>query len=397
LGRVTGDGMVVARYRGEEVVRVPAQSVAGGAPAYEPEGRKPDYIKELVSFDPRQLPVPEDHNRVLLELLSDPDIASKEWVWRRYDYMVRTSTVAGPGGDAAVIRLRENGKGLAVTVDGNGRYCYLDPYLGGMLAVAEATRNLSCCGAEPIGITDCLNFGNPEKPEIFWQFRRCVEGMSKACEVLEAPVVGGNVSFYNEVEGKAIYPTPVVGAVGLLEDYRTFGRSEFSETGDLIFLVGANDLSLGGSQYLKKLHGRVAGRLAGIELAFEKALQETLRELVTGGMLSSAHDLAEGGLAVALAECVIAGEVGAEIDLPGKQELLLALYGEGPSRVLISLPPANADQVSEICRLAGLPVVQLGIVGGDALIIRRSGDIILGLGHSEMKKTYGEVFSCLMK
>ena len=397
LGRVTGDGMVVARYRGEEVVRVPAQSVAGGAPAYEPEGRKPDYIKELVSFDPRRLPVPEDHNRVLLDLLSDPDIASKEWVWRRYDYMVRTSTVAGPGGDAAVIRLRENGKGLAVTVDGNGRYCYLDPYLGGMLAVAEATRNISCCGAEPIGITDCLNFGNPEKPEIFWQFRRCVEGMAKACKILEAPVVGGNVSFYNEVEGKAIYPTPVVGAVGLLEDYHTFGRSEFGETGDLIFLVGANDLSLGGSQYLKKLHGLIAGRLAGIELEFEKALQETLRELVTGGMLSSAHDLAEGGLAVALAECAIAGGVGAEIDLPGKQELLLALYGEGPSRVLISLPPENSEQVSEICKLAGLPMVQLGIVGGDALIIKRSGDIIIKLGHSEMKKTYEEVFSCLMK
>jgi phosphoribosylformylglycinamidine synthase subunit PurL len=205
------------------------------------------------------------------------------------------------------------------------------------------------------------------------------------------------VSFYNEVEGKAIYPTPVVGAVGLLEDYRTFGRSEFGETGDLIFMVGASELSLGGSQYLKKLYGRVAGRLAGIELEFEKALQETLRELVTGGMLSSAHDLAEGGLAVALAECVISGGIGAEVDLPGKQELLLALYGEGPSRVLISLPPANVTQVGEICMTAGLPMVKLGTVGGDALIIKRSGDIIIQLGHSEMKKAYGEVFSCLMK
>jgi phosphoribosylformylglycinamidine synthase len=214
---------------------------------------------------------------------------------------------------------------------------------------------------------------------------------------LEVPVVGGNVSFYNEVEGRAIYPTPVVGAVGLLEDYRTFGRSEFSEEGDLICLVGAGDVSLGGSQYLKKLHDRVAGRLAGLELEFELALQETLRELVTGGMLSSAHDLAEGGLAVALAESVMAGGIGAEIDLPGKQELLHALYGEGPSRVLISLPPANLEQVSEICKTAGLPMLKLGTVGGDALIIERSGDIIIKLGLPEMKKAYGEVFSCLMK
>ncbi|MBW6464624.1 MAG: phosphoribosylformylglycinamidine synthase subunit PurL [Firmicutes bacterium] len=397
LGRVTADGMVTARYKGEEVVRVPAQSVAGGSPVYEPEAKVPEYYSRLSEFDPLKLPEPDNYGEVLLKLLSAPDIASKEWVWRRYDYMVRTSTVQGPGGDSAVIRLRETGKALAMNVDGNGRHCYLDPYLGGMLVVAEATRNLSCSGALPVGITDCLNFGNPEKPEIFWQFRRCVEGMAEACRVLEVPVVGGNVSFYNEVEGEAIYPTPVVGAVGLLEDYRQQGRSYFSGEGDVICLIGSGELSLGGSQYLKTIHEKTAGKPAGIDLQLEKVLQSFLRSLISKKLINSAHDLSDGGLAVAVAESCLAGNCGAEIKLAAGNVPVNELFGEGPSRVLISVPATLFGEVESYCNEMELPLKRLGITGGEVLIIRSGGDIILKLALSDINRAYEEVFSCIME
>ncbi len=397
LGRVTGDGMVVAKYRGEEVVRVPAASVAGGSPLYEPEAKEPEYYARLSRFDPSSLLVSDDYGDILLKLLSAPDIASKEWVWRRYDYMVRTCTVQGPGGDSAVIRLRETGKGLAMTVDGNGRYCYLDPYLGGMLAVAEATRNLSCTGAEPVGITDCLNFGNPEKPGIFWQFRRCVEGMAEACRVLEAPVVGGNVSFYNEVEGEAIYPTPVVGAVGLLEDYKKQGAAFFSSEEDIICLLGSDQISLGGSQYLKTMHSKTAGKPANIDLLFEKRLQVMLRRLISENLINSAHDLSDGGLAVALAECCMPGNYGAEIELELQKDPVNELFGEGPSRVLLSVSANLYGEVENLCSEAALPLQKLGKTGGQALIINSGDDIIIKLTLSEMSKAYKEVFTCIME
>jgi len=396
LGRVTKGRLVRIFYRGEIVAEVPAESVAGGAPAYEPEGREPDYYRELSSFDPLSLPPLKDPGRVLLNLLSSPDIASKEWVWQQYDYMVRTCTLQGPGGDAAVIRLRESGKALAVAVDGSGRLTYLDPYLGGMLAVAEATRNVSCCGAEPIGITDCLNFGNPEKPAAFWQFRRAVEGMAEACRVLEVPVVGGNVSFYNEVEDEAIYPTPVVGAVGLLEDAGRHCGPGFKEEGDAICLLGPEEVSLGGSQLLKVVHGRVAGKPAGIDLGMEKKVQAFLRRLVARGLVSSVHDLSEGGLAVSLAESCMAGGRGAVIELPLSTDPDLALFGEGPSRAILSLPEKNRDQVIEMAEEAGVELRVIGRVGGDALDICCGGGRFLKLRLDEMKKAFEEVFSWMM-
>jgi phosphoribosylformylglycinamidine synthase subunit PurL len=397
LGTVTDDGQVVARFREEEVVRVPASSVSGGAPAYEPPAREPDYVKQLANLNPLDLPAITEFNKVLISLLSAPDIASKEWVWRRYDYMVRTCTVQGPGGDAAVIRHRESGKALAMAVDGNGRHVYLNPYLGGMLAVAEATRNVSCVGAEPIGITDCLNFGNPEKPEIYWQFSQAVAGMTEACRVLEVPVVGGNVSFYNEVEGEAIYPTPVVGAVGLLDQYAKQVKAAFIQEGDLIFLLGVKEVSLGGSQFLKTVQGQLYGELAALDLIVEKKLQDLVRYLISKELLQSAHDLADGGLAVALAESCLAGGIGAEIQLKVATRTELDLFGEGPSRILISAKPDHGDQIKTFAAEAAIPVEEIGFVQGDLLKITCGGMQVIELKITQMEKAYREVFSWIME
>ncbi len=397
LGRVTDNGMVVICHQSEEIVRVPADSVAGGAPAYEPESKEPDYIKELARFDPCSLPPIIDYNGTLLKLLASADLASKEWVWRRYDYMVRTSTIQGPGGDAAVIRLRETDKALAMTVDGNGRHTYLDPYKGGMLAVAEATRNLSCSGAEPIGITDCLNFGNPEKPEIFWQFRQAVEGIAEACRILEVPVVGGNVSFYNEVEGTAIYPTPVIGAVGLLEKGEQQCTSAFRKEGDLVCLLGPQRVALGGSQLLKSCYNKVAGSLAEIDLEMEKRMQALLRQLIRKGLISSAHDLSDGGLAIALAESCISGGLGAKLELAVSSCPARELFGEGPSRVLLSLNKNNIGQALKMAAQSAVPLIELGMVSGDVLKICSGGDLIINLDMPIMKDAFEEVFTWIMQ
>ena len=396
IGKVTSGEMVTARYKDEIVASVPAASVAGGAPAYNPESREPTYFRELANYDPLNMPLPEDYGEVLLKLLAAPDIASKEWVWRRYDYMVRTSTVQGPGGDSAVIRLRETGQALAMTVDGNGRHTYLDPYRGGMMAVAEATRNLSCSGAEPIGITDCLNFGDPEKPEIYWQFKHAVEGMAEACRVLNVPVVGGNVSFYNEVQGEAIYPTPVVGAVGLLKDPARQCTPVLRREGDHLFLLGPQEVSLGGSQYLKSWCGKVSGSLAEVDLEAERDVQKLLRDLIGAGLIQSAHDLSDGGLAVALAESCLSGNIGAQVNLAPSDYLPLALFGEGPSRVLVSAAPEDADRVSSMAMEAKVEHSKIGFVEGDALIISHCDDIILKLEVTAFKTAYEEVFSCIM-
>jgi phosphoribosylformylglycinamidine synthase subunit PurL len=317
-------------------------------------------------------------------------------VWRRYDYMVRTSTVQGPGGDASVIRIRENNKALALAVDGNGRQVYLDPYMGGMLAVAEATRNISCCGAEPLGITDCLNFGNPEKAEIYWQFYNAVSGMAEACKILDTPVVGGNVSFYNEVEGEAIYPTPVVGAVGLLENYEDQGQIAFRHSGDLICLLGAEAVSLGGSQFLKTVHGLVKGPLAKIDLTLEKRLQQLVRKLISTVVIESAHDLADGGLAISLAECSIAGALGAVVRLPALERPETALFGEGPSRILVSINPINVETVKKEAAAAAVPLQELGQVRGESLCISCGDDLLVELDVKKVKQVYEEAFQWIM-
>ncbi|HLB12517.1 MAG TPA: phosphoribosylformylglycinamidine synthase subunit PurL, partial [Dehalococcoidia bacterium] len=317
VGEVTEDGLVVIRDGEEVVARAPASTIAEN-PVYHRESRRPAYLDELQAMDLAGLPEPADYGRVLLKLLASPNIASKEYVYRQYDHQVLTNTLVVPGaGDAAVLRVKGTSKAIALTTDGNSRYCYLDPYAGGAIAVAEAARNLVCTGAQPLAITNCLNFGNPEKPEIFYGMEQCVKGMADACQVLDTPVVSGNVSLYNETEGEPIYPTPVVGMVGLLDDADRRCTASFKEEGDMVVLLSAGDADsgLGGSEYLWLEHGLIAGR-PSIDLEAEKRVQGYCIKAIRSRIIKSAHDCSEGGLAVALAECSILGGVGFQGRLP---------------------------------------------------------------------------------
>jgi phosphoribosylformylglycinamidine synthase len=341
-------------------------------------------LPELHRFDAATLPEPDDLGAALLRLLARPTIASKEWVYRQYDHMVRLVGAVRPGGDAAVVRIavgdeRHARKGIALSVAANGRWCFLDPHLGAMHAVAECARNIACVGGEPLAITDCLNFGNPEKPEIMWQFAECVRGIGDACRAFGTPVVSGNVSLYNETEGQGIFPTPTVGMVGLVEPVEKTCQSAFRSAGDVVALVGSIQGEVGGSEYLAAEFGKEAGRPPPLDLAREKAVQETVRRAVREGLLSSAHDCSDGGLAVALAECCMMHDapagtspafIGAAVRIPFPTRKDFVLFGEDASRILVSLPNANARRFLDIAQECGAPVIRLGVVGGERLEIQ---------------------------
>ncbi|OUM85978.1 phosphoribosylformylglycinamidine synthase subunit PurL, partial [Parageobacillus thermoglucosidasius] len=301
IGKVTDDKMLRLYFRGEVVAEIPVDALAKDAPVYFKPSKEPAYYREFQAMEP-YIPVVTNYEETLLALLAQPTIASKEWVYQQYDYMVRTNTVVAPGSDAAVVRIRGTNKALAMTTDCNSRYIYLDPETGGKIAVAEAARNVVCSGAKPLAITDCLNFGNPEKPEIFWQLEKAVDGMSAACRALGTPVISGNVSLYNETNGEAIYPTPVVGMVGLVEDIRHITTQAFQQAGDLIYVIGEAKQEFGGSELQKLLEGRIFGKAPAIDLATEAKRQRELLAAIQAGVVASAHDIAEGGFAVALAE-----------------------------------------------------------------------------------------------
>jgi phosphoribosylformylglycinamidine synthase len=347
-------------------------------------------VRALRERDLAALPLPEDLGATLLALLGAPNIASKRAVYRRYDQTVQTNTVQAPGGDAAVLRLKGTGgpgpeRAMAVATDGNGRYCYLDPRMGGRIAVAEAARNVSCTGATPLAATDCLNFGNPEKPAVYYQLQQAVEGMVEACTALGAPVVSGNVSLYNESGGEPIYPTPVVGVLGLLADVRRSCPSRFQEAGDVIALLGDTFDELGASEYLEQVHGLVAGRVPHLDLEREAAVQRLVRAAADAGLLRSAHDCSDGGLAVALVESCSgpfglpaddaagAGPViGADATVPESWSGLrpdAALFGESQSRILVSLAPEVWDALVALAGEHGVPLHRLGRTGGERVRI----------------------------
>ena len=400
IGRVAGDGMVTVKHHGETVARVPAKSVAEGAPVYEPAFCEPEYYGRLAAFDPLELPQVDNLNEALLKVLGSPDVAGRAWIQSgrgevNDDVSIEGDLPAGTGGGGAALLPLPHGRALAMAVAGNGRLVYLDPYRGAIFAVCEAARLLACAGAEPLGITDGLNFGNPEKPEVYWQFKQAVEGIADACRALSLPVVGGNVSFYNEVEGEAIYPTPVIGAVGLQENAAKSCSPGFSRDGDLIYLLGASSISLGGSQYLKSCRGRVAGALPQIDLELERRLQELLRRIIGEGLPGCARDISGGGLAVALAECCLLGGRGAAVALPAADRPELTLFGEGPSRVAITVKPGSSQRLESLAREAAVPAVQLGQTGGDRLRIAVGGQELVDLTVARMWKVYREAIPCL--
>ena len=378
VGRVTEDGMLRVRDQGRVVAEIPARALAEDGPRYERPFSPPAYQEYLQSINMDVLPDVKDATGVLLSLLESPTIANKRWIYEQYDHMVRTNTVVRPGSDAAVIRIKGTNRALAMTADGNGRYCVLHPYLGGSIAVAEAARNLVCSGAEPIGLTDCLNFGNPERPDVMWQFVLAVEGIADACRELTIPVVSGNVSFYNETNGLSIYPTPILGMVGLIDSAERVMTQWFKTAGDVVILFGESREDLGGTEYLRAVHHREQGSPPYLNLEREKAVQACVLSLIREGLLESAHDCSDGGLAVALAESALSHPVrpvGAvvRLDLRGLRRDAL-LFGESQSRVVVSVKPGQAERVLDIARRSGVPAATIGTVGGERLTIDVQGD-----------------------
>ena len=376
IGEVTDSQRIKVMENGKTAVDLPIKPITKEAPLYRRPNKKPIYLRKVNKPRLSSLPIPNDMNAVLLKLISSPNLSNKRWICEQYDHMVRTNTIVAPGSDAAVIRVKGTDKALALTSNCNSRYCYLDPYVGSMIAVAESARNLACSGAKPLAITDCLNFGNPEKPEIMWQFKRSVEGMAEAARRLGTPVVSGNVSFYNETENKAIYPTPTVAMVGLIENLRKHITQWFKKEGDIIVLLGETKEELGGSEYLKLIHELVSGPPPYIDLEAEASLTNTLLEASEMGIINSAHDLSEGGLAVAIAESCFTpnGPVGVKINPSyGRIREDAFLFGESQSRVIVSLDRKNIRILENIASKFGVPMEVIGKVAGNSLNI---GDLI---------------------
>ena len=373
VGKVTGSGILRVLDQGKVVAEIPAKSLADDGPRYERPYSPAGYQDMLTNLNYDVLPDVKDANAALLALLESPTIASKRWVYEQYDHMVRTNTMVRPGSDAAVVRIKGTNKAVAMTVDCNSRYCLLNPYEGARLAVAEAARNLACSGAEPIGLTDCLNFGNPERPDIMWQFVMAIEGMKDACEHFKIPIVSGNVSFYNETNGLSIYPTPMLGMVGLIESADRAMTQWFREDGDDIILLGSTREDLGGSEYLKVLHSREQGSPPYLNLDTEQAVQGCVLQLIRAGLVQSAHDCSDGGVTVALAECCMSGpdrSRGAVVRLtPGRQRKDSMLFGESQSRIIVSAKPAQRQAILEQAQRLGVPAGVIGAVGGASLVI----------------------------
>ena len=396
IGEVTAGPELVVRHRGEPVARVPVDALADG-PRYDKPHAPPAWLAERQAFDPLSLPEPADYGATLVRLMSAPTIASKEWAYRQYDQQVGTNTLVLPGSDAAVLRIKGTRRAIAVSTDGNGRQVVLDPRRGGALAVCEAARNVSCAGGRPLGVTDCMNFGSPERPEILWQFAEAIDGIAEACRALEVPVVGGNVSFYNETSGQAILPTPICGVVGVLEDAGRLATQWFKATGHRIALLGPDAVSLGGSEYLWTLHGRVAGRLAPLDLEMERRVQSAVRAAVQAGLVTAAHDCSEGGLAVALAESSVSGTrtgaaVGCDVTVERGRRLDETLFGEGPSRVVVSVEAARQREFEALMAESAIPWRWIGTTGGERLTVRAAGRVVVDVAVDRIEHAWRSGF-----
>jgi len=395
IGQVTDSDLAVVK-EGKEIVAQAPVNLLVSPPFYRLRARKPAWLSELQSFDTSDVPdiKPKQCNSILLRLLASPNIASKESVYRQYDHQVMNNTVVLPGSDAAILRIKGTKKGISLTTDGNGRYCYLEPFLGGVLAVAEAARNLVCSGAEPLAITDCLNFGNPEKNDVYYQLKECIKGMARACRELQIPVISGNVSLYNETKGEAIYPSPVVGMVGIINDINRYCTMSFKDEGDLVFLLGGPfslmgaGEGIGSSEYLELVHGLVKGKPT-IDLDLERRVHKLLLEAIRRGLLKSAHDCSEGGLAVALAESCIDGNIGFKGEdwkIAGRLDSVF--FGEYHPTVVVSLSPDSITKLNKIARKWQVPLTWLGKVGGNRLVVAGYIDLLLDKAESAWRSLH---------
>ncbi|MCM3766858.1 phosphoribosylformylglycinamidine synthase subunit PurL [Neobacillus niacini] len=391
IGTVTDDKKLRLLHHGEVVADVPVDSLAEDAPVYNKPSQEPAYFAEFQGMG-QEVPQVENLKETLVQLLSQPTIASKEWVYQQYDYAVRTNTVVAPGSDASVVRIRGTRKALAMTTDCNSRFVYLDPETGGKIAVAEAARNIVCSGAEPLAITDNLNFGNPDKPEVFWQIEKAADGISEACTVLETPVIGGNVSLYNETSGTAIYPTPVIGMVGLVTDLDHVTTQHFKQAGDLIYLVGETKPEFGGSELQKLQNGRIFGKAPELNIEVEKERQNQVLAAIRAGVVQSAHDLSEGGLGVALAESLFsASELGAEVTIAGNP--VTSLFSETQSRFILSVKKEHQSQFESLvdAELIG------SVTDTGTLSILSEAQQVLESSVEELKAAWKGAIPCLLK
>ncbi len=399
IGEVIEDDRVKVYHKGELEADVPADILVlgGGAPVYTREQKEPEYLKETRAFDPNSIPEPGDYNETLLSLLNSPNIANKTWVYRQYDSQVLTNTVVMPGGDSSVVRIKETDKALAMKVDCNSKFVYLNPYMGGVIAVSECARNVVCTGGKPLGITNCLNFGNPYDPEVYYQFAEAIRGIGDACKKFETPVTGGNVSFYNESRDFAVYPTPTIGIIGLIEDVTKVMTSNFKDEGDVILLIGEqNSNEIGGSEYLNYLHKMVTGDSPVLDLNKEKALQDCTLQLIDKGLIKSAHDTSEGGLAIALVESCIMDRndtIGCSVTKDLKNRKDFEYFGETQSRIIITAESGKVDEIVSLCKDNNVPVEKIGTVGGDKIKI--NDDISISI--DDASNNYYNMFNKLMQ
>lgn len=389
-GEVTDTGRAVISWLGEVVADMPAAPLADEAPRYERPHSRPDYLDALQAFDTRSLDDVKAPGDVLLRMMGHPNLASKRWVYRQYDHMVGSDTVIAPGADAAVVRVDGTQKGIAMTSDCNSRWVYLDPFDGASMAIAEASRNLSCVGAEPIAITDCLNFGNPEKPGTMWQLVEAMRGLGESCKIMETPVISGNVSLYNETDGQGIHPTPTVGMVGLIEPVELALAGGFKESGHSIAILGAPvGTHLGGSSYLYMEHDLTAGRPPKPDFDAEKEVQGAVRAMVRAKAISTAHDISDGGIATALTDCSMGDALpGCSVTLPGDGRLDERLFGEDGARIIIAYAPEKEQAVMDLAAAHQATFTPIGTTGGDRLVIEG----ILDLSIADLAKVWGSGF-----
>ena len=394
IGKVTDDGIMRVKENGVTVCEIPAEALTKKAPLYDREIKEPAYLKDTRGLSLGSLPEPDDYNKVLLQLLDIPTIASKESAYKKFTFVVKDEVLKGAGSDAAIVKIKGTKKALAISVDCNGRFCYLNPYNGAQMSVAEAARNVVCAGGRPLAVTDGLNFGNPMKPENYWQFHKCIEGLSDACKALGTPVISGNVSFYNENPKGAVDPTPMVGMVGLIEDAEKAVTQDFKNENDIIVLLGSHRSGLGGSEYLYHVHNLKKGD-PQIDIKTEKAVQDACLDMIQSGIIRSAHDCSEGGLVISLTEsCISASDrmVGAEIELEDVKNVNMrlddVLFGEAPSRIVVSLKGHDLAELEQIAKKHSVPYRKLGKVGGKRFIVKHNKAEVINLPVEKLSNTW---------